>query len=273
MTNPFYDPKKLIVSRTGEQAYKDYLARTRDESKKTSKTKKQKQAITSTTLTTEFSLEDLTDFWRVNGVNYRNGIYQVGLLKELLDNKVTKTQDEWVEYSKEAIAKDEFYVGDFPLYHALFSTLFRNKDHAQFKDNIEQARQFLQKMFNDYWLMTLSRIKYKPSGQDLVTHNYGLQDKLEVQENILGTNGYINQINPQNELNAILGSNDVNEINQVYKWITGKDAYLWRVNSKPEKIDERVAGFIASSYGAGLGCGGDPSGSDGALGVRAKLIR
>ena len=271
MTNPFYDPKKLIVSRTGEQAYKDYLDRMKSESKQGKKQTKQ-QKIPQTT-STGFSLEDLTNFWQVDGVNYRNGVYQVDLAKTLLDEKATKTQDEWAQYSKEAISKGEFYVGDFPLYHSLFATLFRNKDNSQYEGKVKEVKKFiLESMFN-YWLTILTRIKYNPRGKDLVIHNYGLQDQYEIQENIVGADDSITKINPQNELNAILGSNDVNEINHVYKWITGKDAYLRRVNNKPKNIDERVARCGAGLYWAYPDCNRGPSDSGWALGVRAKLIR
>ncbi len=109
---------------------------------------------------TNFSLEDLTDFYRINGVQYRNNTYTVDLSKSLLDNEASKTQDQWVEYSKEAIAKNDFYLGDFPLYHSLFTALFRNKD-KQHKQKIEKVREFLKDNLFKHWLMTLTRIKYK----------------------------------------------------------------------------------------------------------------
>jgi len=230
---------------------------------------KTKQATTSP-LNTEFSLEDLAYYWTINGVQYRNGIYQVDLLKTLLDNKAKKTQDEWVEYSKKAIAKNEFYVGDFPLYHALFTALFKNKDDSRYKDNINKVKEFISKNMFDYWLTTLTRIRYKAQGKDEVIHNYKMQDQYEIQENIIGGDGYITQINPQNELNAILGSNNISLINNVYKWITGSEVYLLRVNSKPREDDEYVAGFNAYSNGAYLYCDRIPEGSDRALGVRAQ---
>src|SRR3989344_7370923 len=101
-----------------------------------------------------------------------------------------------------------------------------------------------------------------------------MQDQYGIQEDIVGKDDYITQINPQNELKAILGSDNINEINQVYNWITGKNAYLWRINKKPEKYIECVAGFGAGSGWASLDCGGDSDGSAGELGVRrAKILK
>ena len=217
-----------------------------------------------------FSLEDLTQFWRINGVNYRNGIYQVDLGKEMLENKAQKTQDGWIEYTKKALTNDGFYVGDAQLYHALFKTLFKNKDNAQYKDKIEQAKAFLQNMLKDYWLMTLSRIKYAKSGQDAVIHNHGLQDKFEIQDDIIGADGYVTQINPQTALQAVLGDNNVNEINQVYNWITGKNLYLWRLNAKPQEDTERIVRFDSYSGWAYLNCYWFLNNSNRGLPVRAK---
>ena len=269
MKNPFYDPTIRINTRTGEEAYQDYLDRMKNEKQNKPVAKKAKQAAQTTSGI--FSLEDLTDFWQVNGVSYRDGIYQVDLAKTLLDKGNTKIQDRWVEYSKKAISNNEFYVGDFPLYHSLFSILFKNKENPNYKTKIEEAKKFISDNMFKYWLMTLTRIEYKPSGKDKVIHNYGMQDQYGIQEDIVGKDDYITQINPQNELKAILGSDNINEINQVYNWITGNNAYLWRVNSKPYNDIECVARFYAVSDGAGLGCDWGPDNSDGVLGVRAKL--
>ena len=269
MKNPFYDPTIRINTRTGEEAYQDYLDRMKNEKQNKPVAKKAKQAAQTTSGI--FSLEDLTDFWQVNGVSYRDGIYQVDLAKTLLDKGNTKIQDRWVEYSKKAISNNEFYVGDFPLYHSLFSILFKNKENPNYKTKIEEAKKFISDNMFKYWLMTLTRIEYKPSGKDKVIHNYGMQDQYGIQEDIVGKDDYISKINPQNELKAILGSDNINEINQVYNWITGKNAYLWRINKKPEKYIERVAWFGASSGRAGLDCYRDPDDSNRVLGVRAKL--
>src|SRR3989344_6069782 len=173
MSNIFYDPKKRIHSRTGEQAYKDYLNRVKNEKQAKLITKKTKKSL-NIPVNAEFSLEDLTNFWQVNGVNYRNSIYQVDLAKTLLDNGNNRTQDEWTQYSKKAIARNEFYVGDFPLYHSLFSVLFRNKENTKYKDRINDVKELISKNMFNYWLMTLTRIEYKAQGQDKVIHNYGM---------------------------------------------------------------------------------------------------
>ena len=221
--------------------------------------------------TKDFTFQDMNDFWRATGVSYQNGIYQVDLLKTCLENNASKTQDQWAEYSNNAISKNEFYVGNAQLYHSLFSSLFRNKD-STFKDSIEEARAFLQKSFNDYLLMTLTRINYKKSGKDEVIHDYNLPTQFSILEDIVGADGFVTQTNPQKELKSILDSNDIDEVNSVYNWITNQNLYLWRVNSKPKKDDTRVVRLYSSSDGAGLNCVRNPSVSNLALGVRRAKI-
>ena len=214
-------------------------------------------------------IEDLTGFWRVHGVDYRNSTHTVDLQKALLDGGTAKTQDEWAEYSRQAKVQGEFYVGDLPLYHSLFTALFRNKD-GDGKETAEQARSFLQKEFFDKWLMTLTRITYAPGG-DKIEHNYGMPDKYTLDRQIIGPDEYAKDAVNGDVYEAILGAGNTAEIQEVYKWITGKDAYLWRVNSKPEKEEVRVAGFDAISDGAYLNCNRNPRLSNSALGVREGI--
>ncbi len=250
------NPSKRIYTRTGNQAYKDYLARIKNEKNKGKKTKAKQQKPAQTS-SSGFSLEDLADCYRINGIQYRNGIYQVDLAKTLLDNGASKTQDQWANYSKEAIANNQFYLGDFPLYHSLFSALFSNKDNPNYKDKIEEARTFAGKMCKNNWLMTLTRTKYKAIGKDEIIHNFGMQDQYKINENIAGLDEFVKNGSNKEVYKAILGMDDINLINQVYNWISGKDAFLWRINSKQDI--ECVARFNANLDRAYLDCSGYPS--------------
>jgi len=103
----------------------------------------------------DFSLEDKTDFWEINGVDCKDGIYKVDFSKQLLPSK---TQDEHAERRKAAM--DEFYTPTYPEFHAIISALEKNKDNMQYQSQIEQLRQFIKKSALEKWLMMLTRIKY-----------------------------------------------------------------------------------------------------------------
>ena len=203
------------------------------------------------------------DYWTISDVNYRGKIWNIDLSKSLLDNGNAKTQDEWAEYSKQAKQNNEFYVGDMPLYYAVFTALFNQKD----KPESQEARDFIQEQMREKWLMTLTRIAYQPKGKDKIIHNYNLLDEYKIRENMVGEDKFI-ESGDGLALNAILGTDNINEINQVYQFINGTKGYIWRLNFKPKNIDERVARFSADSDGAGLDCYRIPEGSGGLLGVR-----
>ena len=214
-------------------------------------------------------IEDETDFWRIDNVPYRNRIHSVCLAKTLLDTGSAKTQDEWAEYSRQAQQQENFYVGDFPLYYSLSTQLHSLRENPGMKDIAEEVRQFISKQMFEKWLMTLTRLQYKAAGKDTIVHNYGMPDRYGLNGNIKGKDGLITDagISARSMLELLTGENNPARVNEVYKWITGKETYLWRLNTTSQDT-ERVAGFDAFSDGVGLDCNGNPENSNSALGVR-----
>ena len=70
----------------------------------------------------------------------------------------------------------------------------------------------------------------------------------------------------QGMLELLTGEKDAVKVNEVYKWMTGKESYLLRVNSKQDT--ERVVRFGADSDGVVLNCVRGPQVSNSVLGVR-----
>ena len=219
-------------------------------------------------LSKDFSLEELTDFYRINGISYRNEIYTVDLSKTLLESR---TQDQHANQRKKAVS-DEFTVADMPLYYAIKFSLYQNRDNKKYSEKILEVRDFIKKQMFGNWLMTLSRVRYNPQGKDIVIHDCDQASQYEIPADFMGNDNFILKISGMKEpLNALLGVNhDVKIINDVYKWLTDKDSYIFRVNSTPSKIDERVVGFGAVSGGSWLGCDRGPQYSSFSLGVRRK---
>jgi|SRR3989344_1320845 len=214
------------------------------------------------------TLEGKTDFWSIDNVRYRNRTCRVGLAKSLLDSGNTKTQDEWAEYSRQAKQQGDFHVGDFQLYYALFSKLHSLRENPGMRNIAEEARAFISKQMFEKWLMTLTRLQYKGTGNDTIVHNYGMQDKYGLQGKIVGKDGLITDADTkaQGMLELLTGESDIARANEVYKWMTGKESYLIRVNSKQDT--ERVARFSADSDRVDLNCLRNPDDSDSALGVK-----
>jgi hypothetical protein len=186
-----------------------------------------------------FSLEELADSYRISGIRFRNDVYVIDLAQQLLENGAAKTHNDWLEYSREAAKKNGFGLVSAPLYHALFTTLYQNRDSAQHKGLVEKIRTFLHDTFAKTWVPALSSVKYHPQGSpDLVSHR--MPDE-SMHANIVGPNEWLKAAQQSKEAcKAILGTDDLQEINNVYKWISGKDACLHRVNNKPTNTTERV---------------------------------
>ena len=118
------------------------------------------------------------------------------------------------------------------------------------------------------WLTTLTRVQYTPTGLDTVIHNYGLPNAVSEKINFVGPDRFIDDKKDRKVCKALLGTDDVAEINRVYQWLNGTNACLWRKNRKPQHQVDRVARFVAYSVGADLGCDGDPDSRNSSLGVR-----
>ena len=212
-------------------------------------------------------IAQLGDFWRIDGVQYRNGIHTVDLAKTLLENGEARTQDDWAKHYESAIDGEGFYTPDYPLFYGLVKALHSVRDDTSKSSEVVSSHDFIRDNSRAKWMMTLTRVRYNPAGNDEVIHNYGTRNQYEEQVGFVGVDEWIkNTANPfvcQKLLNTTDG---VAQINEVFKWLNGTDAYLWRVNKRPDKIDERVAWFNASSVRAGLDCGGDPPTADSPLG-------
>ncbi len=185
------------------------------------------------------------DVWRISGVEYREGVYTVDLVKSLLDGPAT--QDEWAKYSDRRIGIGTYHVADMPLYYSLFIALYRQRD----KPEAEEARKFIEKQMSDNWLMTLTRIKYHPEGKDKIIHNYGTNRRYELRQDITGKNKEIGN-QTFGVLKAILGTNFQNakEIKEVYNWICGRDVEFLKVMNRISfRMDDRVVGFSNNTPG------------------------
>lgn len=213
------------------------------------------------------SLEDRADHWRVEDVVYRDGVYSVDLAKKLLP---ARTQDEHARHAREARQTNDFHAAEAPLYHSVFTTIFRNHDSQQ-QAIREQIRS---RAFFNRWLMTLTKIIYTPTGQDTVIHNVGLPDQYEVNENITGPNEWLNwRSNTDKLYRALLGTEGISGIREVYMWIARKEyTYLWRLDHKSTNNDERVVGFYTDRQRVGLNCKGKLSYICASLGVRIMSV-
>ena len=165
-------------------------------------------------------IQSSADFWSISGVQYRNGIYTVDLMKTLLDNGTTKTQDAWATHYESGRDQNEFHIPDYPLFYGIFKTLHTIRDDATKATEIAEAHKFLKDTSRAKWLMTLTRIQYQPSGNDLIVHNFGTRDHYEEQVPFIGGDGKVTSSDASLPYQKLLGTNDNTQgIIDVFKWL------------------------------------------------------
>ena len=217
-------------------------------------------------MTNSKNISSTSDFWTIQHVIYRNNFCKIDLLKTLLENGNLKTQDQWVEYSKQAKTNNNFYVGDMPLYHSLFASLHKFWD----KPETGKIRDFLQTQFKTKRIMTLTRIKYQTRGLDKIIHNYKMPNEYLIEDDFVGPDESIKNSNNKQNYKSLLDSDNLKEINSIYNWITEKEIYLSRLNSRPNKEEEKPVKFYAELNYTDLNCFRGPSKSGSSIGVRVQ---
>ena len=173
------------------------------------------------------------------------------------------TQYEWAKRAEEAMPKGGLYTPDYPIFYGIVK--------AAKTAGLEDVRTFLRDKSLAKGFMTLTRIQYQSSGEDIIIHNFGTLDRYEEQVAFVGRDGKVNSSDAALPYQRLLGTYDnTQEILDVFKWLNGTDTYISRVNNRPSVVDERVAWFSAGSDRAYLGCDGDPAFSYSSFGVRLR---
>ncbi|MDP3734423.1 MAG: hypothetical protein Q8R37_04270 [Nanoarchaeota archaeon] len=187
----------------------------------------------------KFHIESLDDGFRLYNVLYCRELYVVDWSTELLDNGRAHTQDRWLKWLKSDENEDKWQLASGPLYYAVLSALHYNrKNHPdkEQKELIQQCRAMHAQDFKDHWMITSTRVIYTPQGKDKLIHDYGSQQQQEIELDFVGPDKYIrNYSGLEQEVNALLGTNNVEEVEQVYHDLTSKKPYLGRMNNKPDR--------------------------------------
>ncbi len=179
----------------------------------------------------KFSLEELADCYRIRGVEVRESFYVVDLAKKHVASCADRGQYEWMTYSRGARLENDFAVGSMPLYFSLFKSLYDNRECAPFGEQIENIRAELSSRMNGTLFSTLSEVRYRQSG-DQVCHNIGQSDEFFLEGRMGVSNLNLRDVTVPNECcYLLLGSRNAMEINDVFKWISGKDTFLRRLDS------------------------------------------
>jgi len=155
-------------------------------------------------------------------------------------------------YEKEK-QKGNPYPTDAPLIWAICTSAYILKNENP--ETSKKLKNLLENNFKRY-PNTLTKIIYNPSGKDKIIHNYKTSDQYSLDGKVVGPDNWINKISDKNILEKLLGTSNIEQINEVSQWINRTNSYLWRLKSNSKTKDERVARFYAYDDGLDLLCDG-----------------
>ena len=185
-------------------------------------------------------------FYTLEGVMLPSGAYgNVQVTENLLDGGRSRTQAGWLEYRNQT----GLGPGSGPLITAVLTAGFDNQGLEGVKD--------LRKLFTDDFrtrvMTTATGITYRAEEPDLVTHDFGTPAAHTLEARLVGPDGRINA-EMGDITQALLGNGNALQVRDVYKWVTGRESYLWRFNERPKQNQERalvlggIVGFSGGFY-------------------------
>ncbi len=191
-----------------------------------------------------FRIDEFDEYYKIHGVEYRNGIAVVRLNKILLgDDEKERNQQEWISYSLEAMEKNGCVAGSADLDYAILRAIAKNQNNPRCKTTIMKIVDFL-RLDGVYNLITTTQISYMQN-RDFTVHDAGMPNTHAIEnttekkeKKIAGNDEWLIKSEEDESIkkacSAVLGSDDVKEINNTFRWLTGKNSYVKRLD-----LDER----------------------------------
>jgi hypothetical protein len=153
-------------------------------------------------------------------------------------------------------------------YMNVFSAVY---DLRNTGNDARNAMLFVRKAIRAALPNTLTRIRYNPKGKDTIIHGYKTSEEEKIRVDFVGNDGDITKVLSAEQSLALTGRKP-EEVAEIINYINESPAFAWRLHSKPQSIDERVARFDADSGRAYLDCVRGPDDSDSSLGVRLVVL-
>ena len=130
---------------------------------------------------------------------------------------------------------------------------------------VQSACKFIREGIRNNWLNTQTRIRYQPDGNDVVTQDYGTPHAESKVVGFVGNDGEI-QTNLTLEQSLALTGKTPKQTEETMSYLNNTPGFVWRVNLRPETVDERVVGLYAYSVRFSLLCW-DPQYAGASFGV------
>ena len=184
-------------------------------------------------LSGEAKIEKTDDYWTFHGVpliGQRNKESVLRVTRGLLFDGKHLQQEEYIH----RLQGNELVLPTVPEYLSLCAYLGQFKDHPvpEQKKLFEEAKIWLEVMFKKHWLMTGTKAAYNQdsTSSGKVIQGVGRKDAFTAKvPALIGPDNWIKRMgNPDTTIEALCGTGDIAVVNQSFRYISGKDSYLWR---------------------------------------------
>jgi hypothetical protein len=191
----------------------------------------------------EFHIQELEDRYRLRNVNYDGGIYVVDWSKQLLLDKALHDQYTWLQFTQSPSWK----LPSSQLVHATLLALYNNRENPN-RVQKDLSRKVIDEIFladfKENLPFTSTIVRYMPKGNDEIIHDYCYRTQNRIDTQMAGKEGLINEASGfEWKINALLGTRNLAEVEQVYEWLSGKKPFLWQMDQKPEAEALRAVVF------------------------------
>jgi len=185
----------------------------------------------------DFLMGKTGDYYVIrNGVEHNNSIYTVDVAASLLAGGAKKYLPDWHRWLKSDENKHKYTLASAPFYYSIFRTLYKNRETLQHQPLIGHARNNLQSVLSSQ-IYTFSDVVYeKKVLPDVVRHRDGGRETI-FHENMHGESGYVEDLKDSKEVcKALLCSDDVQEVIDVCRWISGFHPNLVRLSEDKSNV-------------------------------------
>ena len=172
--------------------------------------------MTSSTMI-ERNIETHSTFWRVYDTTFevRYGVPALDLSRKLF---LESSQVDHIQRAIQARASGGFGAASMSCYHDIFRALYFMCEEEYSACEVEKARKFLERTMDTRDLATLTHMVIGKRSPDRVIQNYGLLEQSEEKITIVNESDR-ESLGPPKICHAILGSEDVEETENIYSWL------------------------------------------------------
>jgi hypothetical protein len=200
-------------------------------------------------------IDDDGDRYMFRNLCYFGELYDVWLKKELLDNGKRHYPEAWADYTDNSFWK----LIPTALYNSMFFALDSAKGHEDILMDMvaDDIASLMLDQLSRSWIITGTSALYTSLGKDTARHNPGQEYGRCFSADLVGGSGFLDRgVKSEDVAGALLGTRDVERVDEVYIGLTGSRPAIQLAGRKPslDRVRYSTIGIINDSiwiYAAG----------------------